>query len=257
MWNPWSFCHLMVLSRRAFVKNNHKHRAYLQCSRRTSSQSFSPECGDMNAVCACGAAGLAELGLELRDLNPWGLWDAMLDPEELGKPFSQPAETKNWASGERSEGVWKVKWMFNNNMIFHFVKEIFYCVSGFFDFTSLKLAEFTLKHISLTCLHMVMLVYVGKAEVCVYWHRSAGEPQRDPSLRWEDIYLRPPACSPHCRALSLQDRGPSYAESDTEQKVCMENYPQRSMKIKKNKKTKKWVSKLSLKPENCAHACWF
>lgn len=64
----------------------------------------SPECGDMNAVCACGAAGPADPGLELRDLKPGGLCDAMLDPEELGKPFSQPADTRNWASGERSDG---------------------------------------------------------------------------------------------------------------------------------------------------------
>lgn len=59
----------------------------------------------MNVVCACGAAGLAEPGLELRDLKPGGLCDAMPDPEELGKPFSQPADTRNWASGERSDGA--------------------------------------------------------------------------------------------------------------------------------------------------------
>lgn len=61
----------------------------------------------MNAVCACGAAGLAELGLELMDLKTGGLWEAMLDPEELGKPFSQPADTRNWASGESSDGPWR------------------------------------------------------------------------------------------------------------------------------------------------------
>ena len=59
----------------------------------------------MNAVCACGAAGLAEPGLELRGLKPGGLCDAVLDPEEFGKPFSQPADTRNWASGERSDGA--------------------------------------------------------------------------------------------------------------------------------------------------------
>lgn len=58
----------------------------------------------MNAVCACGAAGLAEPCLDVRGLKPGGLWDAMLDPEELGKLFSQPADTRNWASGERSDG---------------------------------------------------------------------------------------------------------------------------------------------------------
>lgn len=59
----------------------------------------------MNAECACCAAGLAEPGLEPIDLKPGGLWDATLDPEELGKPFSQPADTRNWASGESSDGA--------------------------------------------------------------------------------------------------------------------------------------------------------
>lgn len=63
---------------------------------RTSVSLFcSPVCGDMNAVCACGAAGLAEPGLEPRDLKAGGLWDAMPGPEELGKPFSQPADIRN------------------------------------------------------------------------------------------------------------------------------------------------------------------
>ena len=55
-------------------------------------------------MCACDAAGLAEPGLELRGLKLGDLWEAMLDAEELGKPFSQPADTKNCASGESSEG---------------------------------------------------------------------------------------------------------------------------------------------------------
>lgn len=59
----------------------------------------------MNAVCAWVAAGLAEPGLELRDLKAGGLGDAMLDPLELGKPFSQPADTRNCVSGERSDGA--------------------------------------------------------------------------------------------------------------------------------------------------------
>lgn len=58
----------------------------------------------MNAVCAWGAAGLAELDLEFRDLKLGGLWEAMPDPDELGKPFSQPADTRNCASGESREG---------------------------------------------------------------------------------------------------------------------------------------------------------
>lgn len=66
------------------------------------SQFCSPECGDMNALCACGAAELTEPGLELRDLKPGGLRDAMLDPLGLGKPFS---DTRNWVSGERSDGA--------------------------------------------------------------------------------------------------------------------------------------------------------
>lgn len=53
----------------------------------------------------CGAEGLAELGLELSVLKPVGLWEAVLDPDELGKPFSQPADTRNWVSGDSSEGA--------------------------------------------------------------------------------------------------------------------------------------------------------
>ena len=67
---------------------------------------YSPECGDMNPVCACDEAGLAEPGLEPTDLNAGGLWDATPAAEQLGKPFSQPADTRNWASGESSEGAW-------------------------------------------------------------------------------------------------------------------------------------------------------
>lgn len=69
----------------------------------------------MNAVCACGTAGLAAPGLQPRDLKPEGLWDAMPDPEELGKPFSQPADTRNWASGERSDGAWRITTMYKNS----------------------------------------------------------------------------------------------------------------------------------------------
>lgn len=58
----------------------------------------------MNAVCAWGAAGLAELDLEFRDLKLGGLWEVMPEPDELGKPFSQPADTRNCASGESREG---------------------------------------------------------------------------------------------------------------------------------------------------------
>lgn len=64
--------------------------------------------------CACGAAGLAELDLEFRDLKPAGLWEAMLDPEELGKPFSQPADTRNCASGDSREGPCRVKRITHN-----------------------------------------------------------------------------------------------------------------------------------------------
>lgn len=63
----------------------------------------------MNAAWGCGAAGLAEAGLELRDLKAGGLGEAMLDPLELGKLFSQPADTRNWVSGERSDGACRVK----------------------------------------------------------------------------------------------------------------------------------------------------
>lgn len=76
---------------------------------------YSPECGDMNAADACGAAGPAEPGLPLKDLKAGGLWDAMLDPPELGKLFSQPADTRNWASGERSDGAWGAKSICHNS----------------------------------------------------------------------------------------------------------------------------------------------
>lgn len=71
----------------------------------SSPSSGSPECGDMNEVCACGAAGLVEPGLALRDLKPGCLWEATPDPEELGKLLSQPADTKNWASGDSRDGA--------------------------------------------------------------------------------------------------------------------------------------------------------
>lgn len=69
----------------------------------------SPECGDMNAAGACGAAGPAEPGLPLRVLKDGDLCDAMLDPPELGKLFSQPGDTRNGASGERIDGAWGAK----------------------------------------------------------------------------------------------------------------------------------------------------
>jgi len=64
----------------------------------------SPECGDMKAVWASGAAGPLA-ALELRDLKPAGRGAAGTGPEELGKPFSQPEDTRNWASGERRAGA--------------------------------------------------------------------------------------------------------------------------------------------------------
>lgn len=65
----------------------------------------SPECGDMNAVCACAGAGLAEPGREWMGLKPGGRCEAMLGPDGLGKPFSQPADTRNWASGGSRDGA--------------------------------------------------------------------------------------------------------------------------------------------------------
>ena len=59
-------------------------------------------------MCECGVAGLAEPGLQLRGLKAGDLWEAMLDAE-LGKLFSQPAETRNCASGGSSEGPWRAK----------------------------------------------------------------------------------------------------------------------------------------------------
>lgn len=56
----------------------------------------------MKAVCG-GAAGLAEPGLELSDLKAGGLWGGTLAPLVLGNPFSQPADTRNWVSGVRSD----------------------------------------------------------------------------------------------------------------------------------------------------------
>ena len=66
----------------------------------------SPECGDMKAGCVCVPAGPAEPGLHGPSaLKAGGLWDVMLGLEELGKLFSQPADTRNCASGVRSDGA--------------------------------------------------------------------------------------------------------------------------------------------------------
>lgn len=66
-----------------------------------------PECGDMKAPCVCGPAGLTEPDLEPRGLKPVGLWAAIL--EELGRPLSQPDDTRNWASGVSSDGALNVR----------------------------------------------------------------------------------------------------------------------------------------------------
>lgn len=60
----------------------------------------SPECGVMNA-----AAGLMEPGLQPRGLKPGALWDTTLEPPEFWTPFSPPVDTRNWASGGRSDGA--------------------------------------------------------------------------------------------------------------------------------------------------------
>lgn len=59
----------------------------------------------MKALWVCGPEGLAEPGLELKVLKPGGLCEAMLEPEELGNPFSQPADTRKGASGESRDGA--------------------------------------------------------------------------------------------------------------------------------------------------------
>lgn len=64
-----------------------------------------PDCGDINPVWLCDAAGLAEPGLELMGLKAWGLCEAPSDPELLLKLFSQPADNRNWASGVSSDGA--------------------------------------------------------------------------------------------------------------------------------------------------------
>lgn len=87
------------------IAYSNTHTQQLKCVRSMVplfSQFCSPECGDMNALCACGAEELTELGLELRDLKAGGPRDAILDPLELGKPFS---DTRNWVSGVRSDGA--------------------------------------------------------------------------------------------------------------------------------------------------------
>lgn len=59
----------------------------------------------MKAAWQCGPAGLAEPGLGPRGLKAGGLWELWLGLEELGYPFSQPVDTRNWASGECKEGA--------------------------------------------------------------------------------------------------------------------------------------------------------
>lgn len=59
----------------------------------------------MKAAWLWGPAGLAEPGLWPRGLKAGDLWELRLGLDELGYPFSQPAVTRNWASGESREGA--------------------------------------------------------------------------------------------------------------------------------------------------------
>lgn len=51
------------------------------------------------------AAGLMEPGLEPSGLKPAALWGATLEPPQFWTPFSPPVDTRNWVSGERSDGA--------------------------------------------------------------------------------------------------------------------------------------------------------
>lgn len=194
-------------------------------SRNDSGAEFgSPVCGDMKAE--CGAAGLAEPVREPRALNPEGLWGPMLDAEKLETPFSQPADTRNWASGESSDGAWRGNMFRLNNSCW---------------------IEHVLKSV---CVERV------KAEVCVCvdWHRSADGPQTDPCPRWEDIYQLSSARPPQRRALSRPDRGLSCAASDAEQKGLIKNESVTSELIVKTQQVKsviKWNIVFSRINMNC------